>query len=117
MRRIQVTLATIAMALATTLNAAESKCFGNVSNGHIESAVQLPTKGKNFSAYTTLSEVLGRNYVHSKVAEIVLAAYRGMEQSVPSKVFVYGETGLSNGGRIRPHRTHRMEHLSILWFL
>lgn len=34
-------------------------------------------------------------------------AYAALEKTMPDKVFVYGETGLANGGRFRPHRTHQ----------
>jgi penicillin-insensitive murein DD-endopeptidase len=87
--------------------AAESICFGSVSNGWLENGVKLPLSGKNFSAYSSLGNALGRTYLHSKAEEIVLAAYLALEQSATGKVFVYGETGWASGGRIRPHRTHR----------
>ena len=90
-----------------TANAADSVCFGTVSNGRLENGVQLPSEGKNFTPYSTLGVTLGRTYVHSKVSDIVLAAYRELQQSAPAKVFVYGETGWSSGGLIRPHRTHK----------
>jgi penicillin-insensitive murein endopeptidase len=104
---IRATLTCLVLFLTTTLNAAESKCFGTVSNGRLENGVQLPTDGRNFSAYNTLGVMLGRNYVHSKVSEIVLAAFRGLENTEPNKKFVYGETGWASGGRMRPHKTHR----------
>ena len=88
-------------------NAADSVCFGTVSNGRLENGVQLPSEGKNFTPYSALGVTLGRTYVHSKVSNIVLAAYRELQQSAPAKVFVYGETGWSSGGLIRPHRTHK----------
>lgn len=87
--------------------ASESTCYGTVSNGHLENGVQLPVEGNNFAAYSALGATLGRTYVHSNVSKIVLAAYSALEQSAPGKVFVYGETGWSSGGRIRPHRTHK----------
>jgi penicillin-insensitive murein endopeptidase len=67
----------------------------------------LPRAGKNFSAYSVVGVALGRTYVHAKVADIVLAAYHALERSAQGKTFIYGETGWSAGGRIRPHRTHR----------
>lgn len=86
---------------------AESTCFGGVSRGHLANGVRLPEQGRNFSAYSSLGVAAGRTYVHSKVADIAVAAYLALEQSAPGKVYVYGETGWSSGGRIRPHRTHR----------
>jgi len=84
-----------------------STCFGTVSNGHLDSGVQLPRSGSNFSTYSTLGATLGRNYVHSKVAKIISNSYQALQKEAPNKVFVYGETGWAKGGRIRPHKTHR----------
>lgn len=78
--------------------------------------MQLPDKGNNFSAYSSLGTTLGRTYVHSKVSEIVLNAYHSLEKTAPEKVFVYGETGWASGGRIRPHKTHR-NGLSVDFFV
>ncbi|MEZ0231494.1 MAG: hypothetical protein ACAH12_01535 [Methylophilaceae bacterium] len=93
--------------LASPVIAADSQCYGTVSNGRLENGFQLPSSGKNFTSYNSLGEILGRNYVHSSVSKIVVEAYQGVDRSMPNKVFVYGETGLKNGGRIRPHKTHR----------
>ena len=87
--------------------AGESTCYGTASNGRLENGVKLPTTGPNFSTYSSLGSALGRTYVHNKVYDVVLAAYRALEESAPRKVFVYGETGWAAGGRIRPHRTHQ----------
>lgn len=87
--------------------AAESTCYGTVSKGRLENAVALPRKGANFSAYSSLAATLGRTYVHSKVAEVVVATYTALENAAPGKVFVYGETGWAAGGQFRPHRTHQ----------
>ena len=87
--------------------ATESTCFGTVGNGSLENGVALPSRGRNFSSYSTTAELLGRTYVHSKVLDVVVAAYKGVEGAAPDKVFVYGETGWRSGGRIKPHRTHQ----------
>ena len=86
---------------------AESTCFGTVAKGRLENGVLLPSAGSNFSAYSSLAASLGRTYVHSKVRDVVVAAYQALETAAPEKVFVYGETGWKAGGRIRPHRTHQ----------
>jgi penicillin-insensitive murein endopeptidase len=88
-------------------SAAESICYGRVAQGRLEGGVQLPANGKNYAAYSDAGVALGRTYVHSRVEEVVLDAYRALEQSAPGKHFIYGETGWRNGGRIRPHRTHQ----------
>jgi penicillin-insensitive murein endopeptidase len=87
--------------------AAESTCFGTVARGRLENGVSLPSGGANFSSYSTAAQLLGRTYVHSRVGEVVVAAYAALEQAAPGKVFVYGETGWKSGGRIKPHRTHQ----------
>lgn len=87
--------------------AAESRCFGTVARDSITDSVRLPMSGPNFSAYSTMAAGIGRTHVHSTVARIVVDSYRAMETSLPGTVFVYGETGLSEGGRFKPHRTHQ----------
>jgi penicillin-insensitive murein endopeptidase len=86
---------------------ADSTCYGTVSKGRLENAVALPSNGANFSAYSSMAATVGRTYVHSKVAEVVVATYTTLEKSAPNKVFVYGETGWASGGGFRPHRTHQ----------
>jgi len=87
-----------------------SACYGTPQDG------QLPSSGKNFSAYSSVGTMLGRNYVHSKVYSVVLAAYKELETSAPEKVFVYGESGFKEGGQIKPHKTHR-NGLSVDFFV
>jgi penicillin-insensitive murein endopeptidase len=87
--------------------ASESTCFGTVSKGRLESGVKLPSGGPNFSSYSSSAELIGRTYVHAKVAEVVVAAYKALEKTQPAKVYVYGETGWKSDGRFRPHRTHQ----------
>ena len=93
-----------------------SRCHGKVGNGSLEGAVQLPADGVNFSAYSTLAVGMGRNYVHSEVAAIMLDAWRALQDTAPGAVYVYGETGLAQGGRFRPHRTHQ-NGLSVDFFV
>jgi len=88
-------------------DADESICYGKVNSGRLEHGVQLPDNGKNFSAYSELGVSLGRTYVHSRIRDVVVNTYKELESSQPEKVYVYGETGWENGGRIRPHRTHQ----------
>jgi len=97
----------VSITASATAIALESTCFGTVANGHLENGVKLPSNGNNFKAYSSLGVSLGRTYVHSKVEEIVVAAYSALEKSASEKVFIYGETGWSDGGRIRPHKTHK----------
>lgn len=97
-------------------NAVESQCYGTVSNGRIEGSVALPSSGPNFSAYSAIGTSAGRTYVHSKVAEVIVAAYDALHKVDPSMQFVYGETGWPSGGRFRPHRTHQ-NGLSVDFFV
>ncbi len=78
--------------------------------------MQLPAQGDNFEAYSWLGVKLGRTYVHSKVATIVIAAYKQLNASSPGKRFIYGETGWASGGRFRPHRSHQ-NGLSVDFFV
>jgi penicillin-insensitive murein endopeptidase len=96
-----------AMAAVAPTPRAQSTCFGTVSQGRLENGVALPGSGANFGAYSAAASVLRRTHVHTRVAQIVVAAYAALEKSAPGKVFVYGETGWPSGGRFRPHRTHQ----------
>ncbi|MDB5972326.1 MAG: peptidase [Hydrocarboniphaga sp.] len=87
--------------------AADSICYGTSSAGHLAGGVQIPDSGPNFSPYSSLGVSLGRTFVHSKVAATIAAAYKALELSAPDKVYVYGESGWREGGRIKPHRTHQ----------
>ena len=104
------------LALASPVGAVESRCFGTVNKGRIERSVKLPASGANFVAYSSLGVAAGRTYVHSKVEEIVAAAYAAVAASDPSLTFVYGETGWRSGGRMRPHRSHQ-NGLSVDFFV
>ncbi len=116
LRFASASAAVIVMLISTPSRAIESTCFGTLSNGRLENGVKLPLNGPNFSSYSPLASTLGRTYVHSKVLEVVVAAYTALEQSAPGKVFVYGETGWASGGRIRPHRQHQ-NGLSVDFFV
>jgi len=111
-----VLLIVAVLAAGASAASIESTCFGSVNNGRLENGVQLPVQGPNFSSYSTIAANIGRTYVHSKVLDVVIAAYAALEKSAPNKVFVYGETGWRSGGRIRPHRTHQ-NGLSVDFFV
>jgi len=84
-----------------------SVCYGTTANGRLDGAVQLPLKGANFKAYHSAAILAGRTYVHSQVRSIVEFAYKSLEQTHPSKVYKYAETGLKEGGLFKPHKTHK----------
>lgn len=85
----------------------ESACYGSSASGRLSRGVQLPLAGRNYSSYSLLGWLLGRTYVHNRVAEVVVAAYQALEATAPGKVYVIGETGLATGGRFSPHKTHQ----------
>lgn len=84
-----------------------STCYGRVAQGSITGAVALPASGPNFAAYSRLGVSLGRTHVHEQVRDVIVDAYGELARSLPGKRYVYGETGLREGGRMRPHRTHQ----------
>jgi penicillin-insensitive murein endopeptidase len=84
-----------------------SVCFGSTAAGALENGWLLPIAGENFRAYSDLGWGLGRVYVHSAVHALVLDAYARLAESLPDRVFVYGETGLARGGKFSPHHTHQ----------
>jgi penicillin-insensitive murein endopeptidase len=49
----------------------------------------------------------GRQYVHSRVRDTLVAAFSALHAAKPERTFVLGETGLEPGGRFRPHRSHQ----------
>lgn len=93
-----------------------STCFGTPQRGSLKNGWQLPSSGKNFSAYSALGVLLERNYVHSKVHTVVLTSYLDLARNFPEKTFVYGESGYKEGGKFRPHKTHQ-NGLSIDFFV
>lgn len=94
----------------------ESICFGTTDKGRLENGWQLPKSGKNYQAYSALCCFAGRNYVHSKVHAVVVAAYQLLEKTVPNRIYVYGETGWAKGGQFKPHKTHQ-NGLSVDFFV
>lgn len=117
MKKRCLILAAMCLALIPAVaSPAESQCFGTVANGRLEGGVKLPASGQNFETYSTVGWAAGRTYVHSKVANVVLASYGALAAERPNVRFVYGETGWESGGRFRPHRTHQ-NGLSVDFFV
>ena len=85
----------------------ESTCYGTTSNGRLEDGVPLPGSGRNFVSYGIIPELVGRTYVHSKVRDVIVTAYRILETEQSGKVFKYAETGARLGGKFPPHKTHQ----------
>jgi penicillin-insensitive murein endopeptidase len=83
-----------------------SRSLGTTSAGRLEHGKRLPTRGPNFRAYSRLGAALGRNAVHGRVRETVVAAYARAYAILPDEKYVYGETGWPSGGPFPPHRSH-----------
>ena len=85
----------------------ESVCFGTTGQGRLEGGVQLPAEGPNFVSYGLVPRLMGRTYVHSKVRDVLVAAFKRLETEERGKVFMYAETGAESGGEFSPHKTHQ----------
>jgi penicillin-insensitive murein endopeptidase len=96
------------MALATVASGqSESISLGTPAHGSLQGGVSLPAEGDGFVSYSRLGQWLGRQYVNSRVRDTLLAAFAALHAAQPDRQFVVGETGLRNGGRFRPHRSHQ----------
>ena len=98
MRVLAYLVLTFAALGASVVRAQSSVCYGKPSQGSISNAVQLPSSGPNFEAYSAWGASLGRNYVHSMVARVMLATYTEIQNQRPELSYVYGETGWKQGG-------------------
>lgn len=85
----------------------KSACHGTTTDGWLEGGVELPSGGNNYTGYSRVARLAGRNFVHSEVREIIVEAYHRLEVDLPTKVFKYAETGYKDGGQFKPHKTHR----------
>jgi len=90
-----------------SIAAQESTCYGTTKKGRLENAVKLPGSGNNFTSYGNIPVLIGRTYVHSKVKKVVVESYNDLAQQMPNIIFKYAETGLEQGGRFTPHKTHQ----------
>ena len=84
-----------------------SSCTGTPANGAIRNAVSLPHHGRNFSTYSTLGWLLGRQHVHSAVYATTQDAMADLASRHPEIHTTFAETGWPFGGQLRPHKTHR----------
>lgn len=107
MTRILLLSAALILVSPFPIDAMGSTCFGTTANGRLADGVKLPSGGANFTSYGRVPEMAGRTYVHDAVRDIVVEAYRMLEAEQPGKVFKYAETGFEEGGRFKPHKTHR----------
>ena len=84
-----------------------SQSVGTASKGRLEHGKRMPTSGANFTTYSKLGALLGRQAVHSSVRDLLLDVYRQLAESSPETTYVLGETGWPDGGSFAPHRTHQ----------
>lgn len=84
-----------------------SQCRGTVANGSLTGGGRLPHSGDNYRAYSTAGFLLGRTFMHGRVAKATREAYAALYQARPELRFVYAEAGWPWGGSFAPHKTHR----------
>lgn len=84
-----------------------SQSHGTTKDGSLVNGKRLPTSGANFQAYGRFPVALGRNSLHGRVRDVVVEAYRRVEETRPELKFKYGECSWPKGGRLRPHATHK----------
>ena len=84
-----------------------SKSIGTPAKGELINGKRLPNSGSNFIAYSRLGTLLGRNAVHRKVKELIIASYDKISKEYPLYIYEYGETGWVGGGNFYPHKTHQ----------
>lgn len=97
----------ILLLLPFHLLAETSTCYGTTSKGKLINGVQFPKDGKNYTGYSSIARLSGRTYVHSTVKKIIVIAYKKLEKEQPNKFYKYAETGFKQGGKFKPHKTHR----------
>lgn len=99
-----------------TASPTPSTCVGIPAAGSLKHGWALPSKGRNYIAYSGLGVLVGRTYVHSQIYPVLLDAYAALERDAPGVQFVYGETGWAEGGAFAPHKTHQ-NGLSVDFFV
>lgn len=86
---------------------AESVSVGTPTKGSLKDGVSFASQGAGFVTYSRLGNLIGRQYVHSRVHDALVAAFASLHTATPDRTLVLGETGLKAGGRFAPHRTHQ----------
>lgn len=89
-------------------NEGKSRTTGTVGKGKLENAWLMPYFGKNYRYFSPLSYyMLNRGYVHHRVHNTLLAAYKICETTCPDTRFRLMECSHPTGGKMWPHRTHQ----------
>jgi len=76
------------------------------ADGELQGTRSLPPFGKGYRVYSLLGNALGRQYAHHRVIESLVGASKRVHESTGS-VTEIAEIGWRDGGRFRPHATHR----------
>lgn len=84
-----------------------SVSIGNVADGKLINGKRLPSSGDNFTSFSRLAYLIGRNGVHHKVRDVILDSYGQVYINYPEYRYMLGETSWLSGGSIKPHRTHQ----------
>lgn len=89
-------------------NEGKSKSIGKVGNGKLENAWLIPYSGENFKYFSFISYYLMKNgYIHSKVYDALLDAYKICKQTCPETYFRLMECANKKGGKMAIHNTHQ----------
>ncbi len=113
LKRTKALFAFGTLALGGMLLYATSVFSGNVTCGTGSVPTKpMPASGTNFSSYCLPCIAALRTFAREPVIDTVVAAFESAAKSHPETRFLYGEIGFPDGGRFRPHRTHR-EGLSV----
>ena len=108
--RVLVFCTDIATAGVLYINAANS---GSVTcKGVSVPTKPMPVSGSNFSSYCLPCIAALRTYGRNLAIDTVVEAFGEVAKTHPETKFLYGEIGFPDGGRFRPHKTHR-EGLSV----
>lgn len=90
-----------------SLHTKSSLAKGTVSDGSLENGYMVPFKGDNYRYFDEISYVSDRAFLHEKVLNTALGAYKELNKLHPNRKFVIMECSNKNGGKIYPHRTHQ----------
>lgn len=84
-----------------------SVSVGTVSDGSLINGKRLPSRGKNFRVHSQVTYLVGRNYVHEQVRDVIINSFQSLAEEYPSNKYMIGETGKRKGGDFFPHKSHQ----------
>lgn len=110
MRKIIYSILIISLVSCSTApkGSGKSKSVGKVNKGELINGRRFPMRGDNFKYFSPLSYLLfNRAWVHSKVYEITVEAYKELGSTQKDQKFLLMECSKKDGGKVWPHRTHQ----------